>query len=355
MNLFLLQKGLSEGVVRSQMITLIKKLNLVENQNYLMIEKSEYQKYSHDFDAVISYDNYLDKIKKLKDIKLIYVRSYTIFIQLYILRFFSKLNYKLLFDFRGLGSAETFARHNSYAKEWVLLQLEKFVYKRADYVHCVSHVLKSFLLNRFGKKNIKVIPCCVNKRFKRKRIVSQNTINFVYVGGHSFWQKTDEIMNLYSSIEKMLPNSTLTIITQDELTFRESLKNKSINRFTIKSMAQEEVLSDLINYDFGFLLRDDITMNNVSSPIKFAEYISRGIIPIISHGIGDYSSIVDINDLGIITDGGQISIDEINMKLNDGMLPDRLYEASKSCSWDHYIDDYFLHSVSDNLSKKYYE
>ena len=56
----------------------------------------------------------------------------------------------------------------------------------------------------------------------------------------------------------------------------------------------------LAGADYGFLLRKDDPVNKVSSPTKFAEYISAGLNIIMTDCIGDFSDYAFINQMGIV-------------------------------------------------------
>lgn len=342
MNLFLIQAGLSEGVIRSQMSYLINELNGGKVNNHLFLDHSYKRSLSDLSCSTLFYEDYIESIGRLDGINNIYVRSYTVFVKLYLYRLFRNLDFKILFDFRGLGSAETFARRNSHVKQYILLRLERFVYKRADVVHCVSNVLKKFLVENFGEREVKVFPCCVIDRMQKNKPLINDGLKFVYVGGYSFWQKTHETLRLYSFIERKVQSSKLTIITHDSKSFIQAVKDIGLTNVEIKSLNQSEVLSDLVNYDFGFLLRDNILMNNVASPIKFSEYISRGVFPILTEGVGDYSQVVSSKSLGIICNDEEFDVSRLYDLLNDKCSLDRLYEYSQNVIWDKYIEDYKL-------------
>lgn len=342
MNLFLIQSGLSEGVIRSQMSYLINQLNKGKTDNFLLLDRSYKKSLTDLSSSTLFYDDYIEYIDKLDDVRNIYVRSYTVFVKLYLYRLYRNLNFRIIFDFRGLGSAETFARRNSYLKQWVLLRLEHFVYKRADVVHCVSNVLKEFLVENFGEREVKIFPCCVTDRVHKKKALTSNGLQFVYVGGFSFWQKTIETLKLYYHIEKSTKNSKLTIITHDKKSFIQAAKDVGLKNVEIKSLHQSEVLIDLVNYDFGFLLRDDILMNNVASPIKFSEYISRGVFPILTKGIGDYSDIVASKRIGVIYNELDFDVSYLYQIINEENSLDRLYDYSQNVIWEKYIEEYQL-------------
>ena len=342
MNIFLIQPGLSEAIVRSQLISVVNRLNNIKSQNYLLLHFTEKPTYGDENGKIIYYKNYLDEIRRYKhDIDVIYTRSYVIFLKLFIFKNISRSKIKILFDFRGLGSAETFARRNSKVKRYILEIVELLVYKNADSVHVVSSFLKDWLASKWGAREVTVIPCCVETTILREKSDVKSEMKFVYVGNTSFWQKIESIIYLYRSIESNRLGTSLTIITKDEEAVNKLLNENEILNFEVKSLSQEEVLLDLVNYDFGFLIRDNILMNNVASPVKFVEYISRGVIPIVTEGIGDYSSLVSENKLGIIIKNDLISIDELLSYYGDKNIQNRLFEHSSNYIWDAHVNSFF--------------
>jgi len=148
----------------------------------------------------------------------------------------------------------------------------------------------------------------------------------------------------YKKVSTEITNTSLTIITLDKEQANKSLTSKNITDVEVKSMSQEEVIKDLQNYDFGFLLRDDILLNNVASPIKFVEYISQGVMPIVSKGIGDYSALVEQYSLGIVIDikEGFLDIDKIKSIMDDKEVHKRLYKISEDYLWENNIDINFF-------------
>jgi len=342
MNIFLIQPGLSEAIVRSQTIKIVSRLNIEKNQNYIMLPFLDERIYKND-NNIIFYKNYLNTLRKIdEDINYIYTRSFVVFIKLFLFRFLRKNKFKILIDFRGLASAESFARNKSIIKFKIYELIELFAYKNADSVHSVSFFLKDWLTSKWGTRDVNVVPCCVDKIILKEKNNIDNEIKFVYVGSTSFWQKIESTIRLYKTIESKVENSSLTIITKEKKAVTQLLKDNGVRKFKVKSLLQEEVLSDLVSYDFGFLLRDNILMNNVASPVKFIEYISRGVIPILSSGIGDYSSLVIKKKIGIIVKNNEIDINQINFYYNDNDILNRLYKCSSKFTWDSHLKTFLL-------------
>jgi glycosyltransferase involved in cell wall biosynthesis len=195
------------------------------------------------------------------------------------------------------------------------------------------------------KKNIFVLPCCVESNFK-KTPKNASEINFIYLGGVSKWQNLNVIISLYKSITQLYANTQLYIVTKQVSEIKKMLENEDLPNVKIKSMEHADVLEFLKVMDFGFLVREDVLFNNVASPIKFIEYISRGVIPIMSKGIGDYSSIVEKNKIGILlNENYTFDFELINMYLTDKESFNRLYHFSNDYIWTCALKDAALTQI----------
>jgi glycosyltransferase involved in cell wall biosynthesis len=222
-----------------------------------------------------------------------------------------------------------------------LNKIEIFVYKHADIIHTVSNNFKYYLLKNFGNRNIKVYPCAITSVTQKKQR-NKKTISFIYLGSIASWQKFEETVQLYGFIENSLTDVHLTIITKQKEEAKQIIIKNKINNFNIKSLTHKEVIKDLINYDFGFLLRDNIVVNNVASPIKFLEYISNGVIPIITKGIGDYSYITKKNNIGVLVDSNfTLDINNLSNILNDKEIYNKLHNVSKKYTWTYILKDFY--------------
>jgi hypothetical protein len=56
----------------------------------------------------------------------------------------------------------------------------------------------------------------------------------------------------------------------------------------------------LSKFEYGFLLREECVVNNVSSPIKLAEYLACGVNVIMSSSIKSYYPIVKLYNAGLV-------------------------------------------------------
>ena len=73
------------------------------------------------------------------------------------------------------------------------------------------------------------------------------------------------------------------------------------NYIQIFSTNDRDKISNLLSkMEFGLLLRDDLPVNNVSSPIKLAEYLSCDVNVIISDSIKSYAQLVSDSFAGYV-------------------------------------------------------
>ena len=63
--------------------------------------------------------------------------------------------------------------------------------------------------------------------------------------------------------------------------------------------------------DYGLIIRDESITNQVSSPVKFAEYLYAGLKIIISSNIGDYSKFVLDNDCGFLDNQCKMNLKKV--------------------------------------------
>ncbi|NOI95785.1 hypothetical protein [Vibrio sp. T3Y01] len=278
-------------------------------------------------------------LKELSDVKLIsttpvlsendviYFRSVVDYA-----KFKSKLSNKhgckLIYDFRGLISEESFLKNRSFIRRFILRFLEKFAYKSADDVWTVSNNLKEYLGSRYGKRNVKVFPCKINKDWVVKRqFKDTNSINFIYVGSMSEWQCFEKVCSEYKRL--MNSNTTLTVLTKDLSKANQILSKYGLSAL-IKSCDRDEVLDYLDRAHFGFVLRDNNLVNSTASPIKVVEYASRGVFPIMTNNVGDYS--LELKGVAVNIEDTSLDIDSLVNHISQEKL-DLLYDWSLKYTW----------------------
>jgi glycosyltransferase involved in cell wall biosynthesis len=181
----------------------------------------------------------------------------------------------------------------------------------ADAIICVSNVLASRLIERHGvaRSKIAVVPCCIDSKSlldgsreeARQRFGLTNRFVVVYLGSLEWYQQPHECLRLFKLI-KCVRNDAhfLSITTHPErMTSVVNSYGLSPEDHTIISLPAHEVPFALKAGDVGLLLRASEPVNEVASPVKFAEYLAAGLPVILTAGIGDYSELLVKHRLGV--------------------------------------------------------
>lgn len=330
--------GLSIGVTQSQVFKLINLFDDKYNIDFVCINKDSFSYLKEKKECKIN--DYFIK----NNVKMIYTRSIFDYCKL------KKICRKvpIYHDFRGSVFAESYLRNGSIIRAFILLILEGYVYLTADYISTVSESYSKLLKKMFIiHRKINVIPCCIdNNNIK----INNNVINgnkFVYVGGASKYQNITLMIVLLNKLSKER-KVELTIVSNQVEEIKKQLYSIHKVDFNISyvSLKHEDVNKYIMQFDFGFILRDNLLLNKVASPIKLLEYSSSGVIPIITPYVGDYSQIM-INKKIAINYNGELTwkdIDDIALDVN---IRKKLYYFSLEYTWAKY--KYLMDVVTKKL------
>lgn len=236
--------------------------------NMLSDDKSMVQNYSSDIKV------------KVKDI--IIVATVIDFFRVYM-----KGYKKIIYWMQGIESEESFLKHNSKVRVFILDKFTKFALKRSTAVFYVSKAMKDYENNKFhidtNEKSF-IMPCFNTyidiKTIETARKYEKNI--FAYVGSLSKWQCFDKTLDFYKKIYEIVPNCELKIFTEEKERAIKLLEEKKIKKYHIDFVKPENLTKSLADVKFGFVLRDNIAVNNVATPTKLSSYMAAGVIPIYS-------------------------------------------------------------------------
>ena len=247
------------------------------------------------------------------DIKILHARNFFSAFLSILIKIFFKPNIKVLYDSRGLAFEErVFAGQLKNLSEKVFRGLERIVVNRSDSIVVVSEKLKEHLLNKYGDANLKKINIINNKtvisplnELSLGEIKSSINITGVYSGSAASWQNLNGMMELFKIAFSRFDNITIKVFTWQKKRFIKTLVNhpELDNKIEIQLLEQEKVFDNLIKCNFGIIFRGNNLISNVSSPLKFAEYLAAGLPIIINEGVGEMEDIILKNNIGIIIRG----------------------------------------------------
>lgn len=201
---------------------------------------------------------------------------------------------KIVTWFQGLGAEEALMTRNSIVRKSLWNCVEFFTLKYSWLNIYVSEKMHSYYKETYNieDKNFFIMPC-FNKELNLISFDCNEKYNnpkFVYAGGLDKWQCIEETLDLFSLIEEKLPMASLTLLTREKekafaIAHKYNVKNIFINFVSLENLDDE-----LKKYKYGFIIRKNHIVNNVSTPTKMNSYLANGIIPIYTDVIDDFNN-----------------------------------------------------------------
>jgi len=226
---------------------------------------------------------------------------------------------KVLYDVRGINLEETIFKQKAtnsiqHIKQQLYGFFESRAIQRATYLQCVSHPLKDYISEHFQRDDASVVHSCVEQQqfqqcrqyrdaIRKKFGIHDEAIVLLYSGGSAQYQELDFMLALWLEIAKRVEDAHFLLFLRDRnerLTQHRFFQSIAKQRVTITSVKHDEIPKHLSAADFGCLLRRDIALNRVASPVKFGEYLAAGLGIIASPGIGDISDFVQRHRIGTL-------------------------------------------------------
>ena len=200
---------------------------------------------------------------------------------------------KIVTWFQGLGAEEALMTRNSLVRKRLWNCVEFFALKFSWINIYVSERMHNYYqdIYRVKDKNFFIMPC-FNKKLNEDAfnlVDKYDKPSFVYAGGLDKWQCIEETLDIFCQIEKSIPAASLTLLTKDKIKAEELIKRYNIKNYKISFVGLNELDAELMKYKYGFLIRQDHIVNNVSTPTKMNSYLANGVIPIYTNAIDDFN------------------------------------------------------------------
>lgn len=122
----------------------------------------------------------------------------------------------------------------------------------------------------------------------------------LYSGSMHRWQRAADLLRLFPALAERIPGLFLLVLTRETELATAHLRELGVAAadHRVLSLAPEEVQAMMSLGDVGALLRDPHLLNQVASPVKFADYLGAGVPVLLSPGVGDCSRLVEESGLG---------------------------------------------------------
>ena len=176
--------------------------------------------------------------------------------------------------------------------------VEAILYARADTIVCVNHAMARHLQIKHGTTGARfvILPifspgtlvgvdCAEDKALKEGELP-----RIVYAGGTQAWQNMELMQDI---MEKTMDRCEYRIFVPKPPVFHELWGDRAaLKNALVSSRTPEEMGREYRGCHYGFVLRDDIVVNNVACPTKIIEYIQYGIVPVLKTAkIGDFQQL----------------------------------------------------------------
>ena len=232
--------------------------------------------------------------------------------------------------------------------------IEQLSLKFSDEAIFVSNKMADYYKKEFNyKKTFNIINNKVLLTSKPQNKAERNTVEIVYAGSIAKWQKADYIVQLFAELSKQT-NISFKIISNSKHFF----EKKNIKKLTVSESTPEQIINKLSLSDIGIIIRDDNVLNYVSSPIKIGEYLSAGLPIIATNNIGDYSDVIQKNELGVIITGKNIKEDAIRISkyvafylTNKTTIQQSAFEISQKLFLDYSLYKPLFDEDTQNIRK----
>ena len=257
-----------------------------------------------------------------------------------------------VYDVQAIQAEEIALERGRGLKYFLSYNMERSELRKTDRICGVSNKIKQWVKNLTGRDDLVVIPCCMDTnsfsynsdarlQIRKELGIADNEKVICYSGGLSIWQKIPEIIKCFDLIAGLRDDVKFLFLTRqvDELEKMISVTKQVKNRYIARSCLLKEVPGYLSAADLGIIIRDNIPVNNVASPIKIGEYLSCGLPVILTDGIGDYSDMIRETGVGVVLSGdvenyARQIVDFISTANLSSLQEKAIKVASDQVSWE---------------------
>jgi hypothetical protein len=210
---------------------------------------------------------------------------------------------KTLFWSQGIEPEECWLRENNFLKYYAKNIIEYIALRFSGMQFLVSESMLNHYKNKYGINllNYQIMPC-YNSHYKETinlNMARYDNPTFVYAGSLSAWQNIDETLQVYKHIENIIPEATLTLLTEENERAQSLIEQYNIQNVQVRYVSLNDLNNELLKYKYGFLLRKDIKVNHVATPTKMSSYLASGVIPVYKDVIKDFSKHINLNNFNL--------------------------------------------------------
>lgn len=223
---------------------------------------------------------------------------------------------------QGATGEESYMRHKSKLRKFILNFMDCFAMKKAKMIFYVSQYMKSYYekLAKADFSNKAYVMPCFNEVLDENIFLNKDYSNptFAYVGSLDLWQCFNETVSIYAEIEKRIPDAFLKVLTFQTEKAEQILRDENIKNYSVACVPKEQVRKELEDVTYGFIIRHDTEVNRVATPTKISSYLAAGVLPIYSTCLKDFHTQVSEKTIGVSLNPEE-SVDKLIQHINAGI------------------------------------
>lgn len=222
----------------------------------------------------------------LNNASVIYAQT-MIFSSTYLYPYYS--SNKIITDAHGIAAEEERIVGRNQRGNYIE-HFEANAVKNSRAVMVVTNAMKEFYKKTFNhqKDNFIYLPINVTEMVNIEKKHNERK-KVVYAGGLHKWQNVEDMLQ---TVGELKDKYEFIFLTNEPDELRKISDRMGVSQYIkIDSVPHEQIKNYFESADFGFVLRDDIAVNNVAFPTKLVEYLAYKIIPIVKNpNIGDFAA-----------------------------------------------------------------
>jgi glycosyltransferase involved in cell wall biosynthesis len=236
-------------------------------------------------------------VRYLRRARSVYVHS--VHNAIFVWPYFRYLRDRFVVDLHGIVPEETaFLGKRNWAR--ILSQVEKSSISSSRLIIAVTQKMADHVARKYSASinpsRILVLPNVElygqTPSLLRPEQSAHDGIRLIYAGTVGAWQNTDLMLQTLQRATAIHSNLHAYVYAHPESVakLQEEVTRLHLNsRVTVGSLPHDKILKEYESADAGFVLRDDVLLNQVAMPTKLAEYMSHGVVPIVvSPDLGDF-------------------------------------------------------------------
>ena len=255
-----------------------------------------------------------------------------------VMRCFNNIIYRV----QGTSPDESFMRNHSKLRWFIISCVEYISLKRAKLIFMVSKGMSRFYEDKYHLhlENKTYIMPCYNSQIVPDAYTTQGKYKrnlFCYVGGLSPWQCFEDTVLYYKKLEEKIDNAELRVFTPDVDQANSIIKNANLKNASAKYVRPDQLLIELSECKYGFILRKESPVNFVATPTKLSNYLACGLIPIVSNTVDYFSDILKKCHYAILL-GDNKDIAPVVQMSREKINPDDVFNEYNELFKDYFND-----------------